>query len=86
MEHRKFLSEKHKFQSLTDAFDGKPEFGKAPPPLLGGQLLTKLNKVQCKFEKPINFTNKRKNVRREKTKEVVDGATGFWKKKFIFLA
>ncbi|XP_062089596.1 uncharacterized protein LOC133796130 [Humulus lupulus] len=47
----------------------------ASPHLLGGQLLENLDKAQCKFDKPKDCTNKKRNVRREKAKGIVDGLT-----------
>ncbi|XP_060957897.1 uncharacterized protein LOC115712281 [Cannabis sativa] len=83
MGHRRFLPKEHVFRTWKKAFDGKQEFGLPPPPLLGEQVLEKLNKVQFHLGKRKANPKKRKG-RREKSDVVANEPQGPWKKKSIF--
>ncbi|XP_060973667.1 uncharacterized protein LOC133038961 [Cannabis sativa] len=83
MGHRRFLPKEHVFRTWKKAFDGKQEFGLPPPPLLGEQVLEKLNKVQFHLGKRKANPKKRKG-RREKSDVFANEPQGPWKKKSIF--
>ena len=66
--HRRFLSSNHHYSGWRNAFNGNPEYDRAPPTLIGDQIFEKVKDVNIQFGKP--FAHK-----------VV---TGGWKKRSFF--
>ncbi|XP_062100095.1 uncharacterized protein LOC133805968 [Humulus lupulus] len=82
MGHRKFLKSNHILRTWKKAFNGEQEFGEAPRPLSGSQVLEKMSKIIFKMEKSkVSIVKKRKG--RVKAK-VVEEPKSCYKKKSIF--
>ncbi|XP_030505370.2 uncharacterized protein LOC115720357 [Cannabis sativa] len=82
MGHRKFLLESHKLRTLMKAFNGEQEFGHAPRPLYGSQILEKMSQIISrvgKFKAPT--TRKQKGQGKAK---IVEEPKHCYKKKSIF--
>ncbi|XP_062102882.1 uncharacterized protein LOC133813862 [Humulus lupulus] len=82
MGHRKFLKSNHILRTWKKAFNGEQEFGEAPRPLSGSQVLEKMSKIIFKMGKSkVSIVKKRKG--RGKAK-VVEEPKSCYKKKSIF--
>ena len=92
MGYRKFLPRRHYFRSWKNAFNGEQEFGLAPVPLTGNQVLNKVYVIQFMVGKPIVCQIKKKkghgnSVGKDKTEVSMtsaDESKSPWKKKSIF--
>ncbi|XP_062086136.1 uncharacterized protein LOC133792244 [Humulus lupulus] len=92
MGHRKFFPRRHYFRTWKNEFSGGQEFGLAPVPLSGNQVLNKVSVIQFKVGKPIVCPIKKKkgrgkSVGKDKTEvrmTSADESKSPWKKKSIF--
>ncbi|XP_062085629.1 uncharacterized protein LOC133791727 [Humulus lupulus] len=82
MGHRKFLKSTHILRTWKKAFNGEQEFGEAPRPLSGSQVLEKMSKIIFKMGKSkVSIVKKRKGHGKAK---VVEEPKSYYKKKSIF--
>ncbi|XP_050160368.1 uncharacterized protein LOC126633878 [Malus sylvestris] len=85
--HRRFLPQNHHYRQQKKPFDGTQEFGLAPSPLSGEEILHEVEGIKISWgKKNVNLLGKRK-VRSGTKAKVIDkkaDAQTRWKKKSIF--
>ncbi|XP_062089101.1 uncharacterized protein LOC133795662 [Humulus lupulus] len=70
MGHRKFLKSNHILRTWKKAFNGEQEFGEAPRPLSGSQVLEKMSKIIFKMGKSkVSIVKKRKGRGKAKSED-----------------